>query len=90
MVKYTVNNLKKLENVLQEAGYVVRYEKGNFTPGYCILENRKVIVVNKYFETEARINTLVEITARLQIDENILSEASKETLETFHLQTEKN
>lgn len=90
MVKYTPNNLKKLENILQEAGYIVRYEKGNFTAGYCILETKKVIVVNKYFETEARIHTLVEITSRLQIDENILSEASKQALEIFHLQTEKN
>ncbi len=90
MLKYTGNNLKALETLLNEAGYLVRYEKGNFTSGYCILEHKKVIVINKYFDTEARINTLLELTNKLQIDENILSEASREFIQTAHLQIIRN
>lgn len=85
MFKYTAHTLKKIEDLLKEAGYIVRYEKGNFTAGYCILESRKVIVINRYYETEARINSLFDIMGKLQVDENILSEASREFLNEIHL-----
>lgn len=87
MFKYTANTLKRLETLLQEAGYVVRYEKGNFNAGYCILENKKVIVINKYFETEARINSLIEILGRIPVQENTLSEASQEFFSELQHQT---
>lgn len=74
MFKYTVNTLKKVEDIFGESGYIIRYEKGNFKPGYCILRDKKVVVVNKYFETEARINTLLEILPQIHVDENNLSE----------------
>lgn len=85
MFKYTTYTLKKIEDLLKEAGYIVRYEKGNFTAGYCILENRKVIVINRYYETEARINSLFDIMGKLQVDAQILSEGSREFLNAIHL-----
>jgi len=60
-MKYTANTLKKLEGFLETQGFTIRYEKGNFQAGYCILEDRKVIVVNKYFDITARINSLMDI-----------------------------
>jgi len=71
--KYTPNTLKKLEGLYEEAGYIIRYEKGNFNSGYCILEERKVVVVNKFFSVEGRINALIEILPSLQITEEALS-----------------
>lgn len=85
MFKYTTYTLKKIEDLLKEAGYIVRYEKGNFTAGYCILESRKVIVINRYYETEARINSLFDIMGKLQVDAQILSEGSREFLNEIHL-----
>lgn len=69
MLAFTPNNLKKLEDLFKEAGYIVRFEKGNFNSGYCILEDKKVVVVNKYFQTEARINTLLDILFKVNIVE---------------------
>ncbi len=86
MFKYNAGNLKKLEDLLKEAGYVVRYEKGNFNSGYCILETRRVIVINKYFENEARINNLLEILQKIELDESILSDSSRQFLNDLHLQ----
>ncbi|GIV34227.1 MAG: hypothetical protein KatS3mg031_1762 [Chitinophagales bacterium] len=77
MFKYTATTLKKIEEVFSQAGYIIRYEKGNFKPGYCILQDKKVVVINRYFETEARINTLLEILPQLEIDENLLSEEAR-------------
>jgi len=72
MFKYTKNTLKKLESMFEEMGYIVRYEKGNFQSGYCLVENRKIAVLNKFFETEARINTLLEILETIEIDTDLL------------------
>lgn len=67
-MKYTQNTLDKLQGIPEQAGYILRYERGNFQSGYCILESRKVIVLNKFLQTEGRINTLLELIPQLAID----------------------
>ncbi len=71
--KYTPNTLKKLEGLYDEARYIIRYEKGNFNSGYCILEERRVVVINKFFSVEGRINALLEILPTIKIKEEELS-----------------
>lgn len=71
--KYTPNTLKKLEELFEEARYIIRYEKGNFNSGYCILEERRVVVINKFFNVEGRINALVEILQSITVNEEELS-----------------
>jgi hypothetical protein len=61
MIKYTPQFLKKIEEVFEENAYQVRYEKGNFKSGYCLIEDRKMVVINKFAAIESRINTLLEI-----------------------------
>jgi uncharacterized protein with PIN domain len=72
-MKYTQHSLTKLENLLRETGYDVRYEKGNFKSGYCILENKQVIVVNKFSTLETRIQSLIEIIRILKSEGKITS-----------------
>ena len=71
--KYTPNTLKKLEGLYDEARYIIRYEKGNFNSGYCILEERRVVVINKFFSVEGRINALLEILPTIKVQEEELS-----------------
>ncbi len=71
--KYTPNTLKKLEELFDEARYIIRYEKGHFNSGYCILEERRVVVINKFFSVEGRINALLEILQAITINEEELS-----------------
>lgn len=71
--KYNANTLKKLEELYEEARYTIRYEKGNFNSGYCVLEERRVAVVNKFLSTEGRINVLIEILPTITINEQELS-----------------
>ena len=66
-MKYTQTTLDKIERVLDEAEYIVRYERGNFQSGYCILEQKKVVVLNKFLQLEGRISTLVDIIPQLKI-----------------------
>lgn len=66
-MKYNQSTLNKLEKIIEEAGYVVRYERGSFQSGYCILEEKKVVVLNKFLNPEGRINTLVDLIPSLNI-----------------------
>ena len=77
-MKYTQASLDKIEKILDEAEYIVRYERGNFQSGYCILEQRKVVVLNKFLPLEGRINALVDIIPQLKIfPEQLTPEAKK-------------
>lgn len=76
MLKPTAHNLKKLESLFEELGYVVRYEKGNFQSGYCLVEDRNIAVINKFFNTEARINCLLDILSGIEANATDMSEKS--------------
>ncbi|MEP6794731.1 MAG: hypothetical protein ABJB16_10425 [Saprospiraceae bacterium] len=74
MVKYTKHNLKKLEDIFSELKITIRYEKGNFQSGYCIVFGKNIVIVNKFFDVEARINTLLEILDQSAFDAKQLTE----------------
>jgi len=80
-MKYTQTTLDKIEKVLDEAEYVIRYERGTFQSGYCILEQRKVVVLNKFLQLEGRINTLVDIIPQLKVTPELLSAEAKKTFD---------
>ncbi|HBB57350.1 MAG: hypothetical protein EBT80_05350 [Chitinophagales bacterium] len=75
-MKYTQTTLDKLEAIPEQAGYILRYERGTFQSGYCILESKKVVVLNKFLPIEGRINTLIDLIPQLAIDPGLLSEES--------------
>lgn len=83
MFKYTRHNLKKLETLFEELAYTVRYEKGSFNSGYCVVESRKIAVINKFYDTEGRINVLLEILDTLELDATELSDASRKFYKTI-------
>ncbi len=87
-MRYTQTTLKKLEGLFDELDYTIRYEKGNFQSGYCLVENRRIAVINKFFDTEARINCLLEILSTLEFDSENLSDASRELIQKWKKETE--
>jgi len=76
-MKYTQSTLDKLEAIPELSGYVLRYERGTFQSGYCILEQKKVVVLNKFLQTEGRINTLIDLIPQLEINTDALPEEAK-------------
>lgn len=72
-VKYSKQYLHKLEDLMAETDFILRYEKGNFNSGYCILNSKKVAIVNKYFSHEGKINCLIDIIKSIEIDTEKLS-----------------
>lgn len=76
-MKYTQHTLQKIEKLVAEPGYIVRYERGSFQSGYCILEDKKVVVLNKFLQLEGRINTLIDLLPALNLSPETLSPESK-------------
>ena len=74
MLTFTTHTLEKLEILLRTAGYRVRYEKGNFKTGACLLLNNRIIVVNKFSNLESKIQAIVELVRELELDYNLLDD----------------
>jgi hypothetical protein len=81
-LKFTQTTLDKVEKIAEESGYVMRYERGSFQSGYCILQAKKVVVLNKFLPLEGRINTMIDLLPQLNINFDSL------TLESQKLFTE--
>lgn len=75
-MKATKGNLSKLEDLISELHYSVRYEKGNFKPGYCMVEEKNLILVNKFYDIKARITTLSEIVFNIPISPELFEQLS--------------
>lgn len=80
-MKFTQNTLDKIEKVIEEGGYIIRYERGTFQSGYCILQEKKVVVLNKFLQTEGRINTLIDLLPMLTINIDLLTLESQKLYE---------
>ena len=80
-MKYNQTTLKNLEAIPESSGYVLRYERGTFQSGYCILESKKVVVLNKFLQTEGRINTLIDLIPQLEINTETLE---ADTAKLYH------
>lgn len=80
-MKYTQTTLDKLGNILGESEYVVRYERGTFQSGWCLLEARRIVVLNKFLNVEGRINTLMDLIPQLHIDFDKLTHESQKLYE---------
>ncbi len=78
MIKYTRHNLSRLEELFRELKIAIRYEKGNFQSGYCIVFGKNIVVINKFFDVEARIITLLEILEQGIFNPSALSEENYE------------
>ena len=73
-LSFTQHNLEKLELLLKTAGYRVRYEKGNFKTGACMLLSSRIVDINKFSNLESKIQSIVELLSELEIDHKLLDD----------------
>ena len=76
-LSYTQHTLEKLESLLKSLGFKLRYERGNFKTGSCVLEKNRVIIVNKYSNLESKINALADLLQRSETDDTLLEDKQK-------------
>lgn len=80
-MKFTQSYLDKLGDILGQSGYTMRYERGTFQSGWCLLEEKKMVVLNKFLDTEGRINTLLDLIPQLNITFDKLTHESQKLYE---------
>jgi len=80
-MKFTQSYLDKLQDILSQSGYAVRYERGTFQSGWCLLEQKQIVVLNKFLDVEGRTNTLFDLIPQLKIDFDKLTHESQKLYE---------
>lgn len=89
MIKYTNQFLTKLEDMIAESNYVLRYEKGQFKSGYCLLREQNIMIINKFYSTEGKINVLLDILKTIELDTTKFSEKSRSLYEELFVPASK-
>src|SRR5690606_17882356 len=83
MLPHTQHSLDKLESLLNDLGYKVRYEKGNFKTGACLLQTNKIVVVNRFSNLEMKIGALIGLLQGINTESNTLSDKQKQFLRSI-------
>lgn len=86
-MKLNKSLLEKLEGIFKALDYKVRYEKGTFKSDYCLIEDQKVVVINKFFPVESKASTLIEILQNIDPNVTLLDAAQLKLLQKVN-QTE--
>lgn len=61
--------IDELKEIALQKGIKVRFEKGDFNGGYCILKSEKVIVINKLAQTHRKLIILVEALKEIGVED---------------------
>lgn len=80
-MKPTQSRLDKLEGILEQSGFRVRYERGTFQSGWCLLEQKKIVVLNKFLDVEGRIYALTDLIPQVDISYDALTLESQKLYE---------
>ncbi len=73
--------LDDLKSLATQMGAKVRFERGDFKGGYCLLEENKMIVINKLSTTQRKIMILSSALKDLGIDDVYLTPKLREIIE---------
>ncbi len=75
------NILLDLKQLAQQMGAKVRFERGDFKGGYCIIKEDKIIVINKLSPLQKKILILSTALKELGVDEIYLTPKLREIIE---------
>ena len=75
------NILQDLKSLASQMGASVRFERGDFKGGYCLLKENKVIVINKLANTQRKVMTLASALNDLGVDAVYLPPKLRELIE---------
>lgn len=76
--------LKDLRALASELGATVRFEKGDFKGGYCLLKDSKVIVINKIANLQRKVMILSAALKELGIDQIYLTPKLREIIDEMN------
>lgn len=77
----TRRTLAELEELAGKLGYSVRFEKGNFEGGYCVLKESRLLVVNSRNDYERRVTIISKSLKEIGIDDIYVKPGLRELIE---------
>lgn len=81
--------IKELEELATQLGIKIRYEKGNFDGGYCILKEQKILVVNKKLFDNRKTSVLAQGIAEIGIDDVFVKPIVRQYIEDENVRIKK-
>ena len=72
---------QEFEQIAEQLNIRIMQEKGNFNGGYCLLEEKRIIVINKHKPIEQRVQALAQAIAKLDTSRIYLKPAIREMIE---------
>jgi hypothetical protein len=73
--------LKELEELAERSGITIRYEKGDFDGGYCVLKAERLIVVNRKLAPTKKGSVVAQAIAEVGVEEVYLKPVVREFIE---------
>ena len=73
--------LSDLKALAAQLGATVRFEKGDFKGGYCIVHDSKVIVINKMTNLQRKVMILSAALKELGVDKIYLTPKMREIID---------
>jgi len=73
--------IQDLKSLAAQMGAEIRFEKGDFKGGYCLLKENKVIVINKMANLQRKVMILSMALKELGIDQLYLAPRMREIID---------
>lgn len=73
--------IQELRTIASQLGAAVRFEKGDFSGGYCLLKDDKVIVINKNANLQKKAMILSAALKELGVDDIYVNPKLRELIE---------
>jgi len=72
---------QELQDIARQLGVTVRYEKGDFEGGYCILKESKILLVNRKLHLSKKIAILARGLSEIGLDDIFVKPAIRHYIE---------
>ena len=73
--------IEELHNVARQLGVTIRYERGDFEGGYCILKEQKILLVNRRLMPVRKASVLATALQEIGLDTVFLKPALRMYIE---------
>jgi hypothetical protein len=73
--------IQELESVAEQLGVRLRYEKGDFEGGFCVLREQKLLVVNKRLPDAKKASSVAVGLSQYGIDETFVKPTLRQYIE---------
>lgn len=78
--------LKNLEELAQNLGFVLRYEKGDFKGGGCRVGDEKMIIINNSLLDTQKIAIITSELAKQDLENHFIIPEVRELIEKYNQQ----